>query len=138
MFFSNVINNFDYLHRILFVYSLYFLVIITHINPFQSDTLPKVTSSHILRPKVIGQAILHIPFSRSIILHCSLRKHSKCNYTTFQVDLDEVRRQSKMAANLKSHAVSQTTYTRADANFHAVWDLQHEGENTTWPPWHCL
>ena len=31
-------------------------------------------------------------------------------------------RQSKIAANSKSHAVSHTAYVRANANFHAIWE----------------
>ena len=37
----------------------------------------------------------------------------------FQVDLDKCRRQSKMAANSKSHAVSQMAYAGEDDNFYA-------------------
>ena len=35
---------------------------------------------------VIGQRILNIPCSRSILLHVMLKKHSNCTYTSFKLN----------------------------------------------------
>ena len=37
--------------------------------------------------KIIGQKILHIPSSRSILVHFMQRQHSNCNYITFKLIL---------------------------------------------------
>ena len=47
------------------------------------------------------------------------------NAPTFKVDSEEGRRQSKMTANPKSHAVSQTAYAEADVNLYAVWETAY-------------
>ena len=58
-----------------------------HINTSLSslDALPKVTPCQHFGSKVIGQKILHIPWSTRIVFHCMLRKHSKCPYTTLKL-----------------------------------------------------
>ncbi len=43
-------------------------------NPFQSNTLPKVTAHKGHGSKVIGQKIVHIPCSRSILLYGTSKK----------------------------------------------------------------
>ncbi len=82
-----------------------------------------------VRSEVIVQSILHTPFSWSSLLHGMHIKHSKHTYTTFEVDSDEDRRQSKMAANSNYHAVSQTTHAVSqtawagtNGSFHAIWE----------------
>ncbi len=40
-----------------------------------------------------------------------------------QVDSGEGRRQTKMAANSKSHAVFQMAYTGANGNLYTIWEM---------------
>ena len=92
---------------------------------FQPDTVWHNTQGHAWS-KVIGQKILHIPCSsRNILLRGLLRKHIKCKLHSLQVDSGEGGRQSKMAANSKSHAISQMAYSEADGNLSAVWETAY-------------
>ncbi len=53
-----------------------------------------------------------------------LRHHSKCTYTiSYKVDLDENGR-IKGGGKLKSHAISQTAYTRSQANLWLMGDSE--------------
>ncbi len=103
------------------------IVRVSHLNPFQSNKLPKVTAGCHFRSKVIGRMILHIPCSIGILLLVMLRKHSKCTYTIQKLIQKTIKDSSK------SYAVSQTAcwetaYDWSQMYLHCLGDSTRHAE----------
>ena len=87
-------------------------------NLIQFDTLKVMAGSKVTGQRSQGRKFYIFP---AVEVFFMLKKQTHLHYV--EVDSDEDKRQSKMAANSKSHAVSQTSYARADGNFHILWNM---------------